>query len=101
MRKITLEYSLVMTTLQRNASSLRLKTQIRTLASWTFYYEMDATADRRVDLGGYGFLDLRSSPLRREDVRSVRHVFKQRVGLLGYAFAIKKHNLFAVLIEYV
>ncbi|KAF8490357.1 hypothetical protein F5888DRAFT_1129879 [Russula emetica] len=72
---------------------------IRTLASWTFYIEMNATVDRRVDLGGYGFLDLRSSPLRREDVRSVRPVFKQRVGLLCYAFAIKKHNLFAVLIE--
>jgi hypothetical protein len=73
----------------------------RVLLVEDFYVEMHALADSRADFCEYKYLDLRSSSLRREDVRSVRHVFKQEAGLLCYAFAIEKYNLFAVLIEYV
>lgn len=73
----------------------------RVLVVEDFYVEMDALADSRADFCGYKYLDLRSSPLRQEDMRVVRHEFDQKVGLLGYAFAIEKYNVFAVLIEYV
>ena len=73
----------------------------RVLVVEDFYVEMHALADSRADSCGYKYLDLRSSPLQREDVRMVRHDFGQKVGLLCYAFAIKKYNVFAVLIEYV
>jgi hypothetical protein len=52
-----------------------------------FYIEVDAMDDPRADLCEYRYLDMRSSPPRREDIRSVRHVFKPRVDLLYYAFA--------------
>jgi hypothetical protein len=81
-RKITLEYLLVMTIPQRSASSLRLKLRSSLLRLGLLYIETDAMVDCRADLCRYRYLDLRSSPLRSEDVRSVRHVFKQRVGLL-------------------
>jgi hypothetical protein len=64
-----------------------------------FFVEMHALADGRANFCEYRYLDLRPSLLRWEDVRSVRHVFEQKVGLLCYAFAIEKCNLFAVLIE--
>ena len=73
----------------------------RILVVEDFFVEMHALADGRANFCEYRYLDLRSSLLRREDVRSVRHVFEQKVGLLCYTFAIEKYNLFAVLIEYV
>ena len=73
----------------------------RVLVVEDFFVEMHALADGRANFCEYRYLDLRSSLLRWEDVRSVRHVFEQKVGLLCYAFAIEKYNLFAVLIEYV
>jgi hypothetical protein len=96
MRKITLEDLLAMTIPQRSASSLRLKTtQIRTPASWTFCTEMDAMDDRRVGLCLYTrYLDLRSSPLRREDVRLVRHIFKQRIGLCSATPLLSKSTIY-------
>jgi len=66
-----------------------------------FYVEMDPLADGRADGCGYRYLDLARASLQREDVYSVRHAFQQRVGILCYAFAIEKYDLFAVLIEYV
>ena len=66
-----------------------------------FFVEMHALTDSRANFCEYRYLDLRSSPLRGEGMSSVRHVFEQKVGLLCYAFSIEKHNLFAVLIEYV
>jgi hypothetical protein len=66
-----------------------------------FYVEMHPLADSRADGCGYRYLDLSRSSLRPEDVRSVWHPFQQRAGILCYAFAIDKHDLFAVLIEYV
>ncbi|KAI0249604.1 hypothetical protein BJV78DRAFT_654647 [Lactifluus subvellereus] len=61
-----------------------------------FYIEMPA--DGRAESYEYRYLDLRSS-LQYEDVRTARHRFPQRAGLLCYAFAIDKYNMFAVLIE--
>lgn len=66
-----------------------------------FYVEMDPLADGRADGCGYRYLDLTRASLRWEDVCSVRYAFQQRVGILCYAFAIEKYDLFAVLIEYV
>lgn len=62
-----------------------------------FYIEMPA--DARAESCEYRYLDLRSS-LQQEDMRTARHRFAQRVGLLCYAFAIDQYNMFAVLIEY-
>jgi hypothetical protein len=66
-----------------------------------FYVEMDPLADGRADGCGYRYLDLARAPLQWEDVREVRHAFQRRAGILCYAFAIEKYDLFAVLIEYV
>jgi hypothetical protein len=73
----------------------------RVLVVEGFYVEMHPLADGRADGCGYRYLDLARSSLRQEDVCSVWHVFQQRVGILCYAFAIEKYDLFAVLIEYV
>ncbi|KAI0286350.1 hypothetical protein BC826DRAFT_972637 [Russula brevipes] len=70
----------------------------RVLVVEDFYIDMNALADTRTDSCGYRYLDLRSS-LQQEDVRSVCYTFQQNVGLLCYAFAITKYNLFAVVIE--
>jgi len=73
----------------------------RVLVVEGFYVEMHPLADGRADGCGYRYLDLVRSSLRRDDLRLVRHGFQQRVGILCYAFAIEKYDLFAVLIEYV
>lgn len=73
----------------------------RALVVEGFYVEMHPLADGRADGCGYRYLDLVRSSLRRDDMRLVRHGFQQRVGILCYAFAIEKYDLFAVLIEYV
>jgi hypothetical protein len=72
----------------------------RVLVVEDFYIDMNALADGRTDSCGYRYLDLRSS-LQQEDVRSVCYTFQQSVGLVCYAFAIQRYNLFAVVIEYV
>jgi hypothetical protein len=73
----------------------------RVLVVEGFYVEMHPLADGRADGCGYRYLDLARSSLSQEDVCSVWHAFQQRVGILCYAFAIEKYDLFAVLIEYV
>ncbi|KAF8467954.1 hypothetical protein DFH94DRAFT_777536 [Russula ochroleuca] len=89
-------------TTQRVASVVEIEESdpdSRVLVVEDFYVEMHALADSRADFCGYRYLDLRSLPLRREDVLTVRHDFDQKVGLLSYAFAIEKYKIFAVLIE--